>query len=141
MAATDFQYNREPVTGADISYKNTSGSAIVAGMSLKLDTGNLVSGTQANYGMTPTVAVTDMPDGVAVQNTPANAQGTVQILGLAVCIATGAVSAGATVGPTATAGEIAAFTSTDPSLGKAWTAAASAGDPIMVRIHCDPNNH
>lgn len=141
MAASDFVWNRQPIQGADVPYKNTSGSAITAGMQLKLDTGNLMSASQGKPGMTPTTAVTDIPDGVAVENVPAGQDGRCQIEGIAVCIAKGAVTAGTTVGPSTTAGSTSTFTSTDPSLGKAWNTTVSDGDPVLVRLNVNSNNH
>lgn len=135
MAASDFLWTRYPIQGADLPYKNTSGSAISAGMLLKLDTTNPIGASQGKVGMVPCTAITDFADGFAVQNTPIGGDGTVQIEGVAVGIAAGAITIGAIVGASAaTSGDVIAYTPTDPSIGKAWSAAASAADPILVRI-------
>lgn len=141
MAASDFNWARYPIQGADIPYKNTSGSPILAGMQLKLDATNLTGASQGKAGMIPTAAVTDVPDGVAVENVAIGGDGRVQIEGLAVCIAKGAVTAGTTVGPSPTAGSTSTFTSTDPSLGKAWNTTVNDGDPVLVRLNVNSNNH
>lgn len=140
MAATDFLWSRTPVPGGEFAYKNTSGSPITVGMTLKADTGNVIGAGQPMIGMVPTAAVTDKADGVAVQNVPVGGQGTCQYLGIAVCIAAGAISVGATVGPTATSGSIGPFTATDPSVGSALSAATTNGDPVLVRLALDNNN-
>jgi Uncharacterized conserved protein (DUF2190) len=134
MAATDFVWGRTPIQGADVPYLNTSGAAIAAGTALKLDTGNPISATQPQIGMIPTTAITDFVDGFAVENVPIGGQGRVQIEGIAVGIASAAIAIGAVVGASATAGKVVAYTATDPSIGKAWSAAANANDPVLIRI-------
>lgn len=135
MAASDFNYPTYPISGADIPYKNTSGAAITAGQLLKLDTGNLLSGSQQQVGCVLTSAVADFPLGFAVDNTPANGQGRVRLEGVTVGIAAGAISAGAIVGASAaTAGDVTTYTAANPAIGQALTAAASLADPILVRI-------
>lgn len=134
MAATDFVYDRYPIQGADIAYKNTSGSTISAGMLLKIDASNPISASQPNIGLTTCSAVTDFPFGFAVENVPAAGQGRCQIEGIAIGIAAGAVTVGAIVGASATAGDVTTYTATDPAIGQAVTTTANAADPILVRI-------
>lgn len=135
MAANDFVNGRMPLSaGGDLPYKNTSGSAITAGQLLKLDTGNLMSGTQGIWGLTPTTAVADFPFGVAVDNVPVGGTGRVQVVGVVLCIAAGAISAGAIVGPSTTAGNVTTYTAANPQFGQALSAAANAGDQIFVLI-------
>jgi hypothetical protein len=134
MAATDFVTPRFPIQGADIPVKNTSGGALAAGALVKIDTSNPVSATQPQIGVVACSAVTDFPLGFLIEALAANAVGRVQIEGIAQGIALGAITAGAIVGPSATAGQITTYTATDPAIGQALTAAANAADPILVRI-------
>lgn len=134
MAATDFVWGRIPIQGADVPFINKSGSAIVAGQALKLDTGNPISGTQSQVAMVPTSAVADFADGFAVDNVAIGGQGRVQIEGVAVAIAAGAIAVGAIVGPSTTAGDVTTYTAANPSIGKAWSAAAAVNDPVLIRI-------
>lgn len=141
MAATDFVWGRQEIPGADYPYTNQSGALISVNQCLKVDSAHAIGAGQAKIACTQTTAVTDIPMGLAVQNTPAGADGTVQIMGVGVGLASGAITVGQTVGPAATAGQLAVFTSTDPSLGQALSATASAADPFLVLIHVDSNNH
>ncbi len=134
MAATDFLTPRFPITGADIPVKNTTGSSMPSGSLVKLDTANPVSATQSQIGVVLTSAVTDFAFGFLVETIPAGGTGRCQVEGLAVGIALGAISVGAIVGPSATAGQVTTYTATDPAIGQAVTAAASAADPILIRI-------
>lgn len=134
MSATDFLWTRFPIQGADFPVKNTSGSAITANQTVKLDTGNVIGATQPQAGVTPTVLVADFPFGVAIENIPAGGYGRVQLEGVAVCIALGAITAGAIVGPSTTAGQVTTYTAANPSLGQAVSAAVNAADPILVRL-------
>jgi len=131
MAATDFLYPRFGI--------EKGGSALSAGQTVKIDTGNLVSASQASVGVTPTVLVADFPFGVVAENIPAGQQGRVQLEGVANCIALGAITAGNIVGPSTTAGKITTYTAANPSLGQALTAAANASDPVLVRLAISKN--
>lgn len=140
MGASDYVYARTAIDGADVPYKNTSGVAITAGQVLKLDTGNTESGTQPIKGMIPTSAVTDKPRGVALENVAIGGTGRCQTAGEAVVIASGAIAVNQSVGPSATAGQVAVFTSGDPQLGVAITAAAQAGDQIRIQLQISNQN-
>jgi hypothetical protein len=128
-----------PIQGADISVKNTSGSALAPGQVVKLDTSNPMSATQPQPGVVLTSAVADYPYGVVVENIPVNGQGRVQIEGQVQCIAAGAVSVGAIVGASTTAGDVTTYTAANPSLGQAVTVAVNAADPIFIRISVSKN--
>lgn len=139
--ATDFVNARSPLGIADLGVKNTSGSPITSGMTLKFDTANPMGANQGAPGVTPTVAVADVPDGVAIENIPVGGYGRMQTADgtLVTCIALGAISVGATVGPSTTAGQITTYTAANPSLGKAVTAAVNAADPIQVLLRISKN--
>ena len=140
MAATDYQVSRFPLGIAEMPVKNTSGTAFALGSQgqgplVKLDTANLMSGTQAAVGVVLTAAVTDIPLGVVIEDIPAGGYGRVQLLGCAWCIAQAAITAGVLVGPGGTtSGDVIAYTAGDPYIGQALTAAATAGDPILVHL-------
>lgn len=135
MAATDFINGSYPITGGDIPVKNTSGSALAAGATVKLDTGHLMGAAQGCVGVVAVSAVTDQPLGVLIEAVPNNGVGRCRIAGAAWAIAEGAITAGATVGASgATAGDVTTYTATDPYLGIALTSAASAADPVLVLI-------
>ena len=135
MAATDFLWTRFPISGADVPVKNTSGAAISANQLVKLDSANPASATQSAPGVVLTSAVADFPFAVAVENIPIGGQGRVQLEGIAVCIAAGAIAAAAIVGPSAaTPGDVTTYTAANPSLGQGMTVAAALADPILVRL-------
>ena len=135
MAATDYVSGRVTLGIQDLPYYNATGATINKGEALKLDTTNVMSGTQPLWGMTPTTGVTDKCLGFAVQNVPTGQTGTMQVAGVAVAIAAGAITVGSTVGPSSTAGDVTAYTATDPYVGTALTAAVNAADPIFVLIN------
>jgi len=141
MAATDFVWGRIPLQGADMPYKNTSGAAITAGQVLKLDATNVIGATQPQVGMVLPSATTDVPDGFAVENVPIGGQGRVQTEGLAIGIASGAISAGASVMPAATLGQVSPWTASNAQAGKAWSTTTTAGDPILIRVNVNSNGH
>lgn len=135
MAATDFVTPRETFGIADAVVKNTSGTDMVVGALVKLDTGNPQSSTQAAPGVVLTSAVGDVAYGVLAENIKNGQQGRCQVVDgtIAVCIAAGVIAVGATVGPSgATSGDVTTYTAANPSVGQALTAAASLGDPIRV---------
>lgn len=74
------------------------------------------------------------PCGVTISDTPAGAQGVMQIAGFMYCVASGAISAGAVVAPDA-AGQIKTTPASVPALGQAWTAAGTSGDLVLVQIN------
>jgi hypothetical protein len=136
MSATDFQNARFNFQLPDFPVKNTTGSAMPSGTTVKMDASNVLSGTQQAVGVVPTAAITDVPFGIAVEAIPAGGYGRVQTIeGTAAwAIALGAVTAGAMVGGSATSGQVTTYTAGDPVLGQALTAAVSAADPILVKI-------
>ena len=134
MAATDFINGGYAIPGADIPVKNTSGGALVAGTTVKLDTGNLLSATQPAVGVTTVSAVTDKCLGVLIEAAPINGIARCRVLGGVWAIAQAAITAGSAVGASTTAGQVIAYTATDPYLGIALTAAATAADPILVLL-------
>lgn len=139
MAATDFIWARNPLpAGQDISCYNAGGSAIAAKLCVKLDTGNLMGAAQGAPAVVVTAATTDFPFGVTAEQLPATGYGRVQIGGLAVVQATGAITAGQVVMPAA-AGQVSTQTAGKPQLGQALNTTASAADPCLVAIHIANN--
>ena len=135
MAATDFQNARYPLGVSEFPVKNTDITAMVAGMVVKLDTVHLMSASQGQVGVLICTAVTDRPLGIVIEAIPVNGQGRLQVAGAAWAIAAAAITAGAVVGASgATAGDVIAYTATDPYVGVALTAAVNAADPILVLI-------
>ncbi len=144
-AATDFINGRFPLGVQDFPVKNTSGGSLAAGTTVKLDTtgANVIGGssTAQVVAVIPTAAISDMPFGVLVETIPSNGIGRCQTVdGSAVwAIALGAISAGAQVGPSATAGQITTYTAANPSLGMALSAAVNAADPVLVKLNISKN--
>ena len=138
----DFAWPRFPIGGmADMPFKNTSASAMTPGQIVKLDTANPMSTTQFIAGMALSAAVSDIPDGVVVQDTPINGTGTIQILGLTTVYvdAAGATTAGSLLGCSSTvpgAAVAATAVAGDSVVGKAWSATALTADPVLVRLIC-----
>jgi hypothetical protein len=140
MSATDFIWGGLPIFGADWTVKNTSGTAMTSGQTVKLDASNPLSAAQPAPGVVLTAAVTDYPLGVLIENIPVASYGRCRVEGGAVAIAAGAISAGAIVGPSgAISGDVTTYTAGDPSLGQALSVALNAADPIAVRIAISKN--
>lgn len=134
MAATDFIWARNPLpAGQDISCFN-AGTAIAAKLCVKLDTGNLMGAAQGAPAVAVTAASTDVPLGVTVEALPASGYGRVQVGGIAIVQAAGAITAGAVVMPAA-AGQVQTQTAAKPQLGQALNTTANAADPCAVIIH------
>lgn len=133
-AATDFQDARYPLGVQEFPIKNTDVVAMVPGQVVKLDTAHLMSTTQGQVGVILCTGVTDTPLGVIIEDIPVGGQGRMQVVGAAWCIASGAITAGAVVGASSTAGDVIAYTTTDPYLGVALSTATNAADPVLVMI-------
>jgi hypothetical protein len=138
---SDFAWPRLPAQGLlDIPFINTAGAAMTPGQVVKLDTANALSPTLVTApGMVLTTAVTDVADGVVVQDTAVNGQGSIQIGGIATVYqdSGGNIAVAALVGPSAAvAGEVTTATATagDGLVGKAWSAGTASADPIAVRL-------
>lgn len=139
MAATDFIWARNPLpAGQDVSVFNAGGSAIGKQLLVKLDTGNLMSASQGAPAVVVTAANTDFPYGVTAENIPASGYGRVQIGGICVVQASGAISAGALVMPAAS-GQVATQTAGKPQVGQALNTTANAADPCVVAMHIANN--
>jgi hypothetical protein len=135
MAATDFQTARIPLGVQEFPVKNTDAVAMVTGQVVKLDTAHLMSASQGQVGVLLCTVVTDRPLGIVIEAIPVNGQGRMQIVGAAWAIAAAAITAGSVVGASgATAGDVIAYTATDPYIGVALTAAVNAADPVLVLI-------
>jgi hypothetical protein len=144
MAAVpkDFVWPRIPAQGSfDIPFLNTSAAQLTPGQIVKLDTAHPLSPTQLAPGMVLSAAVTDVPDGVVVQDTPIGVTGTIQVGGFATVFqdSGGNIAAGALAGPSAAvagAATTATATAGDGVVGKAWSAGTATADPIGVRLTC-----
>lgn len=135
MAATDNVIPRLPAGIPEITVKNTSGSNLPAGSTVKIDPSNPMAASLP-IGVVGTILVADMPFGVLTQSIAAGAIGNCAVIDgtVVTCIALGAIAAGATVGPCTTLGQVTTYTAANPSLGIAVTAAANAADPISVML-------
>lgn len=129
MAANDFVYASTPLA-TDIAVKNTDAVAFTAGMIVKADATNVVSGTQATYGALRTTT-DDYPLGVCMEAIAIGATGRVRPIGIAQVVAGAAIAAGATVQCDAT-GLAKTSGAAKPQLGQALTASAGASDKILV---------
>lgn len=133
MAANDFQYAQTP-SPFDVPVKNTDSTDFAAGNVIKLDTTNVVSGTQPVIGGLQGTAAGVTNFGVAMEAIPQGKTGRVRALGPVVqCIASGSISAGAIVAAS-TAGKVAAQSAGQAQLGLALTATASDGDACLVML-------
>src|SRR5271169_6128010 len=123
----------------EIGILNLQVSDIPANSVVKADTTN---DPATQYSVTPGavgLAVLEgsagaYPVGVTISDTPAGAQGVMQIVGFIYCVASGAITAGAVVAPD-TGGKIKTTPASVPALGQAWTAATTNGDLVLVQIN------
>lgn len=137
MAANDFVYASTPLA-SDLTVKNTEASAdIAAGNVVKLDTTNVVSGSQRHIGALLGTAAA-YPLGVAMENIPNGKTGRVRPIGVAQVVASGAITAGAVVAAGASA-KVAAQSAGQAQLGVALTATAADGDKLLVAISIAKN--
>lgn len=140
---TDFVTANKTLNIPPQPVKNTGNVAMTVGQLTKLDTSNLVSGSQPQVGVKLTSAVTDEPYGVVGCNIPVGGYGYVygvegQELWM-IADSAGTIAAGAIVGPSgATAGAITAYTAGDPSCGQSLTAGVNAADAVLVRWGTKP---
>lgn len=134
MAANDFQYAREPVFTGEIAVKNTTGSGtlLAAGTTVKIDTSNLLSGTQYSPGV---IAVTDDDAalGVLIENIADGKVGRCAVAGVAQAICSAAITAGAFVQASST-GKVKTNAGAKKTLGMALTSTGASGDMLLVLI-------
>lgn len=133
MAANDFIQATIPMPG-DIACKNTEASTdLAAGDVVKLDTSNVVSGTQGTFGVLQGTAAAQ-PIGVAIEAITHGKIGRVRPLGAVVwCVASASTAAGLILAASSS-GKVAAQTSGQTQLGLSLTAAAADGDRILVML-------
>lgn len=142
MAATDFVDGRINLQIADFSFFNYTGTAIAAGVVVKVDTAHVLGASQYGVAITPTTGITDTPLGITVQAfaAAAGSQGNVQTVDGTACWTTvdasGAITANTQVMPSATAGTVKAYASGagNSCLGVAMSTTASTGDPILIML-------
>ena len=107
MAANDFLY-AQTASPFDLACKNTDSTDLAAGNVVKLDTTNVVSGTQPTIGALQGTAASIAAFGVCIDAIPQGKTGRVRALGPVVqCVASGAITAGVAVAAS-TAGKVAA---------------------------------
>lgn len=130
MAANDVQHASIPLA-TDLSVKNTEASADIAvGTLVRLDATNVASATQPLPGVLITTT-DEVALGVAIENIPNGKVGRIRPLGVAYCIASAAITAGAQV-QCSTAGKIKTLVAAKPQVGQALTAAGADGDRVLV---------
>lgn len=133
MAVTDFQWASIPCP-YDLAVKNTEASTtIAAGNVVKLDTSNLLSGTQGNFGVLQGTADA-IPFGVAMESIAAGKSGRARPMGPVVqATASGAITAGTSV-QADSAGKVKTAVTDKAALGVALTTTTTDGDPILVML-------
>lgn len=136
MATTDFVWGRIPVTGADVTIKNTDGTNnFVAGNLVTLDPANaMATGTPAQPAPGCVLAVNnDYTFGVVIESIAIGAFGRVQRIGQIQVVASAAITAGAIV-QSSGSGKVATSGVAQPQVGQALTAAAGNLDLIWVAL-------
>lgn len=131
MGQNDFQWASTP-NPSDLPVRNYGLTDIPQFTVVKLDTGNLVNGTNETTGIVQ-AGSGDRPLGVTVEDIPAGKQGRLRTQGWIPVTAEAAVSAGAQVIP-GFQGDVKTQGGTSPALGVALDTAAALGDTIRVQI-------
>lgn len=138
MAANDFQYGSVPLPG-DIACKNTDVVAIKSGDQVKLDTVNVLSGTQGAFGVLQGTGAATPMIGVAMEAIPVGRTGRIRPLGAIVpVVASAAIAAGVEVTGAAN-GQVAAAGAAARQLGISLTAAAAINDTLLILL-CGAKN-
>lgn len=133
--SNDFDWASVPLP-TDVAVKNYGASDIPALSPVKIDTANVLSGTNESIGVV-LAGTADRPFGITVDDGPAGKQMRVRTQGLIPCIADTAISAGALLGPGYSGDGIGRVTnqaSTNPIIGQAITAAGALGDTILLQL-------
>lgn len=116
------QQSGSAVDGGDLPFKNYGGSAIGAGLAVKLDTGNVPSGTNPAGVVVTTSDVGAI--GVTLESIPAGKMGRVRCYGVAAATAGGTITVGQYV-MSAASGNVVAQTAGLYGLGYALSGAAN----------------
>jgi hypothetical protein len=133
MAANDFVYASLP-SEQDIPAKNTDVVALAAGDVVKLDTTNVVSGTQASIGVLQGTAAAVSLVGIAMEAIPVGKTGRIRPLGPVVqVVASAAIAAGVHVAAAAS-GRVATQSAGQTQLGLSLTAAGAGADKLLVML-------
>ena len=106
-----------------------------ADLSAKQYTFVKISGT----GVISVAAATDAPIGVLLNDPASGETAAVAVSGIVKLVASAAITAGATIGTTATGTAVTLAAGTDTTkyiVGRAITAAGAAGDIITVAVDC-----
>lgn len=131
MSANDFDWASTPLP-SDLPGRNYGVTDIPAFSVVKLDTGNVLSGSNESVGLA-LAGTGDYPLGVTVEDLPAGKQGRYRNQGIVPVTADTAVTAGAIV-KAGFSGDVTPQTSGTPQLGQALTAAAALNDTILVQL-------
>lgn len=138
MAQNDFDWASTPLPW-DLPVKNYSTvTDIPAFTVVKLDTGNLVSGTNESVGIS-ICATGDYPLGVTIEDIAPGKQGRVRNLGIVPVTADTAITAGVTV-RAGFSGDVTTRSAGNNQLGQALGTAAALGDVILVQLAIAANN-
>lgn len=135
MAANDIILSEIPIQNGELTVKNTDGSnAFTPGMAVVLDASNPVSATQPAIGAVRGGA-NGLPLGFVKENIAQGAYGRVACLYTAIfpAVASGAITINTAIGFDA-AGQVRTCPAGQPQAGIALTAAAGAGDQILVGL-------
>lgn len=132
MAATDFTWAGIPVTGGDITVKNTDSSDFAAGDAIKIDGTNVISGSQPIFGALQGTA-NAVGIGFALETIKQNQYGRVRTNGVAVGRASGAITAGTFVGCDS-GGQVKTQQAANPCIGIALATTTANHDPIPILI-------
>lgn len=146
MAATDFNWATTAVPGGDVSIINTDGTnAFTPGMCVTLDATNYLTVTSFSgfpAGLpSPGVKQSGAGDyifGIAIENIPLGAQGRVRRIGIAQCLAAGAITAGNVV-KAAASGQVTPTTAAAAQIGQALNTTTTANDPVLVALDIAKN--
>lgn len=133
--ATDFTQAGYAIAGADLPYKNDTGSTIAAGTVVKFDTSKPPSGSALGC-ITPVTSDVGAI-GITTASIPDGASGPVRIAGAYPATNTGGVTFGDVLMGAAT-GVVATQTSAKRQIGIAGNTAVT-GDPVLVIIHIAQN--
>lgn len=137
MSANDFDWASTPLP-TDLPGRNYGLNDIPAFSVVKLDTGNVLSGTNELVGLA-LAGTGDYPLGVTVEDIPAGKQGRYRTQGIIPVTADKAINAGDVV-RAGFSGDVTSRSAGNNQIGQALTAAAALGDTILLALSIGANN-
>lgn len=137
MSANDFDWASTPLP-SDLPGRNYGSGDIPEFSVVKLDTGNVLSGTNESVGIA-LAGTGDLPLGVTIEDIPAGKQGRYRNQGIVPVTADTAISAGAVV-RAGFSGDVTTRSTGNNQLGQALTASAALGDKLLVQLAIAANN-